>query len=749
MEKRRSQLREAESGDQGDPDLEDLPFDEEDENLTRQGEHLEDGDLEYINSIFNSFPSQTCYRQGSNQLKLKNFTTEDALTRARTSKMPPPNFNQNFNQNSTTLSSREDHLSYLSNTDYEGDSELGNYFSDDEEEDTEIGQKLKSEGNFWSSTTFLNSEKRLPLSQTAFSNWNPIISSLKTFEEEEEKTQIKHIAGFLEANQLGLSTWQPFIPLAPAFQNSAAHSQLSDFSSQASSSPEPTQLPISTISTSTKLTKSKTSLRRETSLSPPKGWLSSKPATMTFTTKLTKPWTESKQVCNGSQNWHTEFQDHPEQSNPFKHWTRPVLYSIDPNQNQNTSCQNTPPVADDAGRETQGPKETDLQEPVQLPRKKRPPNGSYETWPHPHFRSRQSPHLEQRCTSQQGSNAGSEPQVCTQWKSRNSSTTKSRTSTTKIKSWETKWRRCSNKIQTCRTKFRKPIGHRQKNSERTPLWPWYPRRWPPTCSSDTTTEIKDQPISPRGRNHFSKRRSESESYKNKSESTNSKSENKDKNASESESYKNKSEDKDKNAKTNKTFQDHPNNVTAKADKVETISEAKREVKITIGKQLKNGRKFLTLTKPDLPFLLHLYLATAFKNHILIFNGFLFFHFHHYFQPVSLRASGIAHFDIHCKNHNFTFKTPTANEATTPHSEVAICTQPLISITRLLLNTTNGNSLVPLLVENKLRKESTRNFWKPPFMESCYSHLRQLRHQFSLSFMFWIQLIGFQTSHLLV
>jgi hypothetical protein len=138
IEKRRNQLREAEAGDQGDPDLDDLPFDEEDEDLAKQNEHLEDGDLEWVNSIFNSFPSPTCYRQSSNQLKLKSITAKDALTRARTVQTPPPKFNQNFNQNSTTLSPRKNDTSYFSNTDYEGDSELGDYFSDEEEEDIQI-----------------------------------------------------------------------------------------------------------------------------------------------------------------------------------------------------------------------------------------------------------------------------------------------------------------------------------------------------------------------------------------------------------------------------------------------------------------------------------------------------------------------------------------------------------------------------------------------------------------------------------
>ncbi len=538
---------------------------------------------------------------------------------------------------------------------------------------------------FWSHTDFNDTEEYFTNSHPTLSEWDPVISGLETigearFEDDSDASKLNHISGLSEETTLAFSTWQPFIPHEHAFRKFAAQSQLSDFSSLASSLQEPTLIQISTITTSTKLTPppmKQTSLPPETTLSLPRDWPSSKPATRPFMNTWTKPWTESTKIYNGTQNWRTEFPDHPEPSEQYRHWKRQLQCLNKTNQNRNTKIRNMPPVTD----------------------------------------------------------VGSEPQGCTQWKSRNSSTTKSRTSTTKIKSWETKWRKCSNKIQTCRTKFRKPIRHLRKNSKRTPLWPWFPRRWPPTCSSGTTTEIKDhteQPISPHGRNHFSKRRSESESYKNKSESTNSK-----------------SEDKDKNARTNETFQDHQHNVTAKADEVENMSKTKREVRITIGKQLENGRKFLTLTKPDLPFLLHPYLATAFTIHILIFNESLFFHFHHYFQPSSLRTSGIAPFDIHYKNHNFTFKTSTANEATTPHSEVAICIQPLISITRLLLNISNGNSLVPFSIENKPRKESTRNFRKPPFMEFCYSHLRQLRHHFSLSFVFWIQLIGFQTSHLLV
>jgi hypothetical protein len=536
IEKMKNQLREAETGD---PDLDDLPFDEEDEDLAGQNEHLEDEDLEWVNSIFNSLPSSMCYRQNSNQLELKSITAKDALTRARTVQTLPPKFNQNFNQNSTTISSRKNNTSYFSNTDFEGDSELGDYFSDNEEEDTEVGelgdyfsdneeddtelyQHSKSEDNFWSHTIDLNSKEKLPLSQTAFSDWNPVISSLEAFEEKEE-TQIEHIAGFLEANQLGLSTWPPFIPLAPVFQNSAAHSRLSGFSSQAFSSQEPTRIPISTISTSTKLKKNQTSPRRETSPWPPKLWRSSRPPTRRSTTKWTKPWTESRGVCEESRNWQKGCPDQPEQSNTVKHWTKQALYWEITNQNQSTSCQSTPPVTDDAGDETQELETTDLQSPVQPPEQKQPPNGSYETWLLPHFRSRQSPHLEQLCTSQQGSDALNASQVSTHSKSPTYWNMSSVRSTARIKYWGRRSQKFCIRTPISRTRSRPKTKHPQRNSRMTQLCLWSQKPYPHTCWSSTarTLNRSHKKINcPLGGSHFSKRRSESTSYRRQSENYN-------------------------------------------------------------------------------------------------------------------------------------------------------------------------------------------------------------------------------------
>jgi hypothetical protein len=100
------------------------------------------------------------------------------------------------------------------------------------------------------------------------------------------------------------------------------------------------------------------------------------------------------------------------------------------------------------------------------------------------------------------------------------------------------------------------------------------------------------------------------------------------------------------------------------------------------------------------------------------------------------------FQLSLQKSQLLFKTSTANEATTQHSELAIFTQPLFSIT--LYQRKSWNLLVPFSV-NYTKKRSIRNFWKPPFMESRYSHLRQLRHIFHHHV--WIQFIGFQMSHL--
>ncbi len=147
------------------------------------------------------------------------------MPRALASRATPQKFNLKFNKKSTNCGTEENQFSYLSNVEEERDIELGDYFSDDEEEDDTCDQEGQQSENFY--------------------QWNPIISSLEIIHEPEvdkhgEANQVNPISGFSEEARLGFSAWQAFIPLDHAFQNYAAQSSPLDFLSQASSLQEPT-----------------------------------------------------------------------------------------------------------------------------------------------------------------------------------------------------------------------------------------------------------------------------------------------------------------------------------------------------------------------------------------------------------------------------------------------------------------------------------------------------------------------------
>ncbi len=357
-------------------------WEDEDSCANERDDHLDEGDLEYINAILNSLSKQNNTHKNSNHLQLKSLNPGAALTRALAPLETPPEFNLKFNQNLTSRGTEDNHFSYFPNVEEEEHTELGDYFSDDEEDDSVDEDFLTCGNNLWSHTDFNNTEENFTHSIKTLSEWDPVISGLETigearYEDDSDANKLNHISGLSEETKLAFSTWQPFIPHEHAFRNCAARSQLSDFSSQASSLQEPTLIQISTITTSTKLTQppmKQTSPQMKTTLSPPKDWPSSKPATRPSMNTWTKPWTKSTKIYNGTQNWRTELLDHPGPLEQYRHWKRPLQCSKESNHNQNTRFQNTPPVTD----------------------------------------------------------AGGEPQVCTQWKSRNSSTMKSRTNITQI-----------------------------------------------------------------------------------------------------------------------------------------------------------------------------------------------------------------------------------------------------------------------------------------------------------------------------
>jgi hypothetical protein len=378
---------------------------------------------------------------------------------------------------------------------------LGDYFSDNEEDDTWDTEDLKSESHTWSHTDVNDSEENFTSSQPTLSEWNPVISGLDTineatFEDDYKSSELNHISGFSEETKLAFSTWQPFIPPGHAFPNCAAPSQLSDFLSQASSWQEPTLTQISTISNSTKRTSSPmepTSPRLVISLSqtkelrqtefpdpsePPSQRLRTKPCKPFYLpTYCATPTPKQPSFTNSSTESalpNHESPDHPEQLKRYKLWKQQSQGSTKTSQNQNTRFQNTPQVTD----------------------------------------------------------AGNEPQVYIQLKSQNYSTMKSKRNTTKIKSWETKWRKFSNRTPTYRTKLQKSTKPLRRSSRKTQLWHWSRGRSLPICSLSTTAMEKLIPrrkTSP-GEKHSSKRGSESKSFnhhkrlntKSKSESSESK-----------------------------------------------------------------------------------------------------------------------------------------------------------------------------------------------------------------------------------
>jgi hypothetical protein len=170
IENQKNQLLKNEVKGRWDPDEDRETFwtDEESPD-NKQEDHLDDGDLKYINVILDSISRQNCNHDKSNNLKLESFNPEDALTRALTPMRTPPEFNLKFNQNSTSHRPGKAHFSYFSNFEEEGPTELGDYFSDDEEEDTWNEEDLTSGSNPWSHTDFNDPEEDFPHSQSTLS----------------------------------------------------------------------------------------------------------------------------------------------------------------------------------------------------------------------------------------------------------------------------------------------------------------------------------------------------------------------------------------------------------------------------------------------------------------------------------------------------------------------------------------------------------------------------------------------------
>jgi hypothetical protein len=609
------------------PDEDHETFWKDEENFTERNDHLDDGDLEYINGILNSFTRNRGTHKHSNNSQLESFTPEDALARALTSSRTPSEFNLKFNQNSTTRGSEEDYFSCFQNVEEEGTSELGDYFSDDEEDDTGDTEDLTSESNTWSHTQVNDSEESFTYSQSTLSEWDPVISGLETinkakFEDDCGANELNHFSGLAEETKLAFSTWLLFIPPSHAFRNCAAPSRLPDFLSQASSSQEPTLTRISSISNSTKRTPSPmtpTSPRPVISLSqqknsrrkeypdhsePPPQLLEIKPCKPFYSPKYSatptpkQPFFTNSSTKSASRNH--ESPDHPEPSKRYQPW-KPPLRSSKLNQNHNTRSPNMP----------------------------------------------------------QETNAGNANQVSTHFKSRISLNTKYVTNTAKTKSWERKSHKFSIKTPIYRTKLLRNTRHRQRNSRRTQLWLWSQGRSPPICSLNTARTIKKKLMTClHGENPFSKRRSESESYNhhrrlNQKLKPKSESENRNEKHCQNERQNFKSENKNKNkdvkdikVKNEEALTKIRTKMTAKVDEVKALERTGTRFRIDLEKQLnkKTGSELASTLPPHFTTMFNrpvfVYLSIIFtffiyKNFISIFNSVVSDLLDHHFQTFTI------------------------------------------------------------------------------------------------------------------
>ncbi len=107
--------------------------------------------------------------------------------------------------------SKEENFSYFSNIEEEGSTDLGNYFSHDEEDDNWDEEDLSRKSNPWSHTDFYDPEN-FPKAQPTLSVFDTEIIGLETineasFEDKGEDNNLNGVSCLSEETKLAFSTW--------------------------------------------------------------------------------------------------------------------------------------------------------------------------------------------------------------------------------------------------------------------------------------------------------------------------------------------------------------------------------------------------------------------------------------------------------------------------------------------------------------------------------------------------------------
>jgi hypothetical protein len=301
IERQKRELRKTRAQDLHDVDYDyDETLEPEGGPVKGEDDSLDDRDLNYITAILDSLSKPKLNYKQSNAPGFQPFTPEGALTRAPAQTMTPPKFNKKFNQNSTNYNSKEDNLSYFSNLEEEGTTELADYFSDEEDNSLD-NEDTQGDSDTWFPSNpdelgeisdkkddILNDEDAWNAPRMAKFGLKLIKES--DYEEVSETSNLTRVSSILNRTELAFSKWHPYIPPEPVFQNSFAPSWRLTFSQPASSSQELTLTQISAITDPVHNITKQTQAQR-LAITPQQkmmplqqhNWISSGPATRRYT----------------------------------------------------------------------------------------------------------------------------------------------------------------------------------------------------------------------------------------------------------------------------------------------------------------------------------------------------------------------------------------------------------------------------------------------------------------------------------
>jgi hypothetical protein len=196
-----------------------------DDPVKEEDDSLDDGDLTYITAILESFSRPKSNSEPTSTSNYAMFTPEGTLTRAPARQMMPPEFNQKFNQTFnkklTSKHSGAENFSCFTTIWEEGHTELADYYSDEEEDDSLDNEDTRCEKTTWNEFD-LEELGEISDEEDTWSEAEPDEFEFETqnevdYEEPGDRTTCTGISSLSVETAQAFSAWQPYIPPEHAF----------------------------------------------------------------------------------------------------------------------------------------------------------------------------------------------------------------------------------------------------------------------------------------------------------------------------------------------------------------------------------------------------------------------------------------------------------------------------------------------------------------------------------------------------